>query len=94
MTLRNNWRHLLFASLMVGSFGMALAQMPQGLSAQSLQLPQAAQGAAGGLLGGAGAGLGALGSLGIGASAGIRSADPLPSSPGLNCAGMIQPMEP
>ena len=49
---RKNWRHILGLGLMLGAFGVAMAQMPQipqgGLSAQGLQFPQALQGAAGG----------------------------------------------
>ena len=76
-TARKNWRHILGLGLMLGAFGIAMAQMPQGgLSAQALQ------GAAGGLTSGAGAG--GLGTLGLAASSAIRSADPLPNAQGLN----------
>lgn len=83
MTLRKNWRLLLSVGVLFGLAGMALAQIPQGLSAQGLQLPQAVQGAASG-----------LGALGIGASSVIRSADPLPNSHSLNGTGLFQPLEP
>ncbi len=89
MTLRKNWRQLLTVGLFVSASGLALAQIPQGLSAQGMQLPQALQGA-GGLIGGGVGGAG--GSLGLGAPSGIRSADPLPSQQGGSV--LFQPMEP
>ncbi len=106
IALHKNWRQLLGLrlklglglrlglGLVLGACGVALAQIPQGgLSAQGLQLPQALQGAAGGLTGGVGAG-GGLGALGLGAPTGIRSADPLPNQLGLNGSGLFQPLEP
>jgi protein involved in polysaccharide export with SLBB domain len=90
---RKNWRHILGLGLMLGAFGVAMAQMPQGgLSAQGLQLPQALQGAAGGLTSGAGAS--GLGAVGLGASSAIRSADPLPNPQGSSGPGLFQPMDP
>ena len=85
--------------LLLGACGLALAQVPQGgLSAQGLQLPQALQGAAGGLTGGIGVGVGGgLGALGIGSNLQnvIRSYDPVnEESPNPASKGAFQPMEP
>jgi protein involved in polysaccharide export with SLBB domain len=97
-TLHKSWRHILVLGWMFGALGVAMAQMPQGVSAQGLQLPQALQGAAGGLSGGVGGGLGgALGPLGIAGAFQnvIRATDPV-SEEASNPAskGAFQPMEP
>lgn len=94
MTLRKNWRLLLSVGMLFGASGLVLAQIPQGLSAQGLQLPQAVQGAAGGLTGGAGGGLGALG-IGSSLQNVIRSYDPVSENASNPASkGAFQPMEP
>ncbi len=94
MTLRKNWRQLFTVGFFLSASGMALAQIPQGLSAQGMQLPQALQGA-GGLIGsGVGGGLGGL-SIGNNLQNVIRSNDPLnESAQNPASKGAFQPLEP
>jgi len=85
-------RHFAFAALALTlACGGTQAQMSQGL-----QLPQAMQGAAGGLGGGLSAGgASGLGALSIGGNSGLRSADPLlQNSQQMTANSLFQPLEP
>jgi protein involved in polysaccharide export with SLBB domain len=86
-TSLKNWRRTLGFCLLVGVSGAVMAQ------GAGLQLPQAVQGAAGGLSAGSAAG---LGSIGLGALNNvIRLSDPLDSSAQNPASkGAFQPMEP